>query len=879
MATIKFPNVNLPRIQTKNVIFEDWTHGMDTSVEGDNRDPRSSNLIRNLTNRYRGKLVMPNTSATYASDNGARVFYAQKFIFINENDTEYILCLINDSTAHKYTLEISEVDSGSFSWTELYELVDSTDYQDDPPVTVDYLDWTVSTVDGKPVVYVTYERSDGDGGTLVISYDEQEDALPYIKATFLIDDDEEPLEFIKAAGTVWSGDAPYGTYFGEDGTGLTPDLTGQVAVGDIVAIGFCTNDNYFSTGVEAGYVSLARVIYVDTGGTPEREYIEVDKCPFPGHSKVTYSYRIAKLSLEYADTAYTTGWHCRTMETLQPLKLGMLVGGYRSAGYSGVQNPVLLTDDLNGTALTEGYGDNDHVVYATSYQYAGGQHGPLREGMVPIQDIEENSYVHIGLEVRIDDTIASDWLMYHAHNGSYAQDYISGLNLWRRKAGEEEFGLLATIPRLGWRHNASIEDFYHDGAMALFLGVASSMYTFINIRKHEHTETGTPNQMWYDLGFTEHFVDNGDPLGETYRTVAGIEPEDAQNVPFGRSITSLGPRIFIGNAHFPTTSTVNEEHVLDDEVVYSVSDCGCMYALDNTLGYRAGSADYIVAIKMSGTNLFIFRNTSIGVISVAGESEFSWTPRGDFPYGLVAPHLVCNTPHGPAWFSHDGIYMFQNDGPENIARTIKDEYLAGVADTSDCAIAYAPLYDRLYVVLDDVPYFFGFDKVEAGWKRGCDTYYPAMGNYEGRFVGLNATNVNLVYIESNAVELKSSALPTWRSGQLTLGSCGEEIKLKRAYVWYSYMRQYTTGIDPVVDLVWYIDGVEQDRQHLYLGTGATDKDDGAGGQYVNLQRIYLNGRGRRVEFRIEFLNYSAFNWVKEFELRKVEIIYKTTRMK
>ena len=76
---------------------------------------------------------------------------------------------------------------------------------------------------------------------------------------------------------------------------------------------------------------------------------------------------------------------------------------------------------------------------------------------------------------------------------------------------------------------------------------------------------------------------------------------------------------------------------------------------------------------------------------------------------------------------------------------------------------------------------------------------------------------------------------------------------------------------PTVELEWYINGELQDSEELDLSV--------EGAMTSVLSRVYLNGRGRRVEFRIKFSNISIYNWISQFELKKVEIVYKTTRMK
>ena len=264
MATIKFPQPNLKRMPYKNVIFDDWSAGMVTSVEGDNRDPRTSNLIRNFTNRYQGKLIMPHTKDTYKSDGG--FLYCKKWMFVYFNDVEYVLAWMYNKTASSHTLEISP--TSAFSWSNLYTMSGSDD--------VDYLDWTIASSDGVPVIYITYAKSDNTGDILRVSYKKQIDSIPYLDWATLYDEDTPANRavFDKCSDSTGTSD-DYGTFYVADAATVTPDCDSYVSVGDIIFIGEwagprgSVTSEYLTFGGVVSYFGIAQV--VDVGD----RYIEI----------------------------------------------------------------------------------------------------------------------------------------------------------------------------------------------------------------------------------------------------------------------------------------------------------------------------------------------------------------------------------------------------------------------------------------------------------------------------------------------------------------------------------------------------------------------------------------------------------------------------
>ena len=860
MATIKMPSPNLKRVPNKNIIFEDWSAGMVTSVEGDNRDPRTSNLINNLTNRYHGSLTTPNKADTYYTDPYDNLQHIKRWMFIYANDTEYILAWLYGNTANHDTLEIC--DTSDYSWTELYQMSTGTD----PYYNVDYLDWTVSSSGGSPSIYITYQLDDGTGGLLKASYKNSLDAIPIISKDTLNDtevgNEANKLLFDKTD----SGGTPdtYGYYMTEDGSATTPGITTQVSVGDIVAVGWTTGplpNDYFDLGVEAGYVSLARVVSVAA------DKIELDRSPFPGRTAPTAEYNVAKLSLDHVTTVYaSTDWYCRPIEQARPPLVSMFGA---AASYAGVQNPVVETDDFLDVDLEAGFSGATHVTYGISYALEGGQHTAIRQGSVVIANVEADEFAHIGLHVRYANSPSADLLWYDSGSANgRGEKEINALNLWRKKSGEDEFGLLATIPRYGWRHNELIEDFYSAGATGMMSLLNGLNYCFVNVVEFTHNDGGSPDKDWVELAITDKFWDTGDALAQTFRTVTGVEQEDAEVFPVARSIASIGERIFLGNAMFPYDHSIYPQQNINDDVVYSVANCGCMFSAYNTVGYHHGSKDAIIGVTVVGSNLYIFKSNAAAVLSIAGDSEFAWTPRGEFPEGLLDLRLLCKTPHGPVWFSHDGLYLFSKDRPVNIAKGLHDEYVDAIGTLSTCALSYEPRFDRLYVRLGSDAYWFGFDQVERGWKQLTDVYtYLSLAD-NGRLCAYPGSGTVIEVVESDTVGNDASE---WHSGELTLGSVGEEIKLKRIYVWYEYKHTHVSGGPAHIRLSWYIDGSEQSTHDLDLSV-----DDGT--LTSNLEKVYVSGRGRRVEFRIE-TSTDTYSTLPYFKLKKVEVIYKTTRMK
>jgi hypothetical protein len=645
------------------------------------------------------------------------------------------------------------------------------------------------------------------------------------------------------------------------------DFTNLFSVGDI--LGLCS----LSSGLDAilpqysngTYVSVAEVLEVGA------EYIKVGRVPYPGEyvtNAYTWPTEVVKLSLDWLETVGSVGWHCRSISQRRPWNDVF-------ANDAGIYGFTVETDTWLDEELVDGFDGNESLQYGISFGFEGGQNTGITTVNRVIDGVQSDDYSYMKMKIQYDygtptdDLLFRNWDSDSMDSADYVNDEVSSMMLWRRKHGEPEYGFLARIPRTKEHSLSNIRDIMADGASFWIgnIGEANDMLNFVNIVVNIH-EDGSENQ-YSIVGFDGYFNDCGNVLSETFGTVTGIEPEDAQNGIYGRSVASIGQRLFIGNAHFPYRNEKYDRAWLDDEVVYSVSDCGSMFPMDNTLGYRTGGKDAIVNIAVVGTNLFIFKKHSCFVVNIAGANEFNWTPRGEFPQGLVDHRLMCGTPYGPAWFGVDGLYLFSENRPVNIAKRLLPEYMAAVATPSTCAIGYESRYDRLYIRLGSEAYWYGFDPVESGWKRTQEAYTYMSMNEDGKLIALG-DSTTLYAIEGDTISLCASAQPEWHSGELTLGSCGEEIKLKRAYVWYEYERVWSDGDDANITLQWYIDGSLHDSCDLDVST--------TGSLTSNLERVFLNGRGRRVEFRV-VLSGDAQDWIRQFELKKVEIIYRTTRMK
>lgn len=863
---VKFPMTNFREIPNKVVQFNDWSGGVNEVNDKDGLQPNESSVISGgFTNRYQGKLTLVNARDEFA-DSAANTGFVNllDFKIIYADGQGYIL-ILQDGGTYSY-LRVISTDAANFD-------VVSGDWTTLVTIEANFTSWdlTVTTSEGQSVIYFVYET---DEDPVVrkfykISYKKKTDAYPYVHLETVIDiggGGSTPYFGLKDSETrIWEMHDHTGSSYIASGSG---GLNTQLVVGDVIVLALPEQDGHTYITSDSS-IHIARVVDVTSND------VEIDHKIYDGTGS-SDSFDIGALRVyivtpkwagdEHEDGSADLGWYARIQEIDKP--------------YATMQNMVQfnLSEQLNSTTYDEAWATyfdpGDRLQYGFSYLYEGNQHGPLTKIDKNIEG-KKDSIFRIALQIESElwasavYTPSGDdfWGEVHNATASLRKREVKGLNIWRRKNDEVEWGLITYIPRTYESVVTDFEDLLVSGLAFWIRGVNSFTDVLLLMEPFKQTyedDTDTYTGMLLRLA-----TDDAVPLVDTFRGISGIDSDEAGNGIYGSTLCAIGERVFVGNTRYPIGHPIDPEVQYDDSVFYSAVQSGFTFPALNTLSFKSGESDELLKILISGTDLFMFKRHSLVVVNVAGVNEFAWTPRGTFPTGILHKDLAIKTPAGVVWFSDDAMYIFGKNGPQRLTDKIRDTYLANIGTPADNAIGWDPEFGRILATFDTT-WSLGLMGEDKGWTQLPDTYKILDIAPDGKAVGWITGTADIQYIES-ASTAGNYGTYTWQSGQRSLGPMGQKKRIKRVYVNYLYNRQWTSGDSALATLTWYIDGVEAGNDTLDLGT-ASDQ----GGEAV--QRIRVNGKGRFVEFKLVLYGVGS-DFIDQFELKNIEIVYREKKLK
>ena len=185
----------------------------------------------------------------------------------------------------------------------------------------------------------------------------------------------------------------------------------------------------------------------------------------------------------------------------------------------------------------------------------------------------------------------------------------------------------------------------------------------------------------------------------THAVSSGINSTAVSTECYYKTAALVNRKLYVGNIKQKTLESPTTEKHYPDRLLKSITNRFDVLPDNNFIDVNIKDGENIVKLVGMGNRLYMFKESTLYVIAVAGGEEYL---EGTYPHlGIKHPHAVVKTDVGLFWVNKHGAYItVEEKPPSSLTRSkIKDSYWSSfITDNSICG--YDPR-NKQYIIIKD----------------------------------------------------------------------------------------------------------------------------------------------------------------------------------
>ena len=261
------------------------------------------------------------------------------------------------------------------------------------------------------------------------------------------------------------------------------------------------------------------------------------------------------------------------------------------------------------------------------------------------------------------------------------------------------------------------------------------------------------------------------PVYESFESKALYSNDDkSNNARFKTAAFSKG-HLYVGNVE-------KDGKIYNDRMLKSLPNRFDLFPDGNFIDVNISDGEQIVALMAYNDRILQFKNNTLYVINVGGQTEFL---EGTLNHmGVESENAVISTDIGVIWANSNGLYIYTDKGPQRLLNKISDDdwitFLKGgesTIDESALMVGYIPEKEQVLVLNTTSEDIYIYDFKTQSLSRGTDiidteTYFTNFTFDKKNNKLIYAVNVSSNVTVKQYDNIKGSAGTTLHSGKFEL---------------------------------------------------------------------------------------------------------------